>query len=105
MSEQTKHEINVSGLHEELERAGLLVQGVDSNGKVTFARALSGQETATAAQVTAKHKGKPARIEQLQAAGVTLEAMLQALWEKTFLGTDTKAQVLLQKMAAIEIEE
>jgi hypothetical protein len=31
--------------------------------------------------------------------------MVDALWEKVFLGKDDKAQLLLQKMAELEITE
>jgi hypothetical protein len=105
MTEETKAEINVSGLHEELQAAGLPVKGVDSNGRITWASNPTGQQVASAAQITAQHKGKPARRDQRAELGITEAAMVEALWEKVFLGTDTKAQILLQKMAALETIE
>jgi hypothetical protein len=103
--EKPKAAIDVSGLHEELAAAGLPVKGVDSNGRITWAISPSGQQVASAAQITAQHRGKPARAEQRAEVGITESAMVEALWEKVFLGTDTKAQILLQKMAALETIE
>jgi hypothetical protein len=102
---EEKIKIDVGGLLEELEWAGLPVVGVDSNGKISWGAEATGQQKATAAQITAQHRGKPARAEQLNAAGITLPAMVDALWEKVFLGKDDKAQLLLQKMAELEITE
>jgi hypothetical protein len=97
--------INVSGLHEELEKAGLPVVGVDSNGKICWAEGATGQQIAQGAQILAQHRGKPARAEQLNAVGITPPAMVEALWEKVFLAKDDKAQLLLQKMAELEITD
>ena len=107
MSEEPQEvkEINVSGLHEELVLAGLPVAGVDSRGKISWAEGASGQEKAQAEQVVAQHRGKPARAEQRRAAGITLEALVEALWEKVFLEKDSKAQALLHKIAKIETVE
>jgi hypothetical protein len=103
--EQPKKTIDVGGLHEELQAAGLPVKGVDSNGRITWYANPSGQQVATAAQIAAQHKGKPVKGEQRETAGITHAAMVEALWEKVFLGKDTKAQILLQKMAELETLE
>jgi hypothetical protein len=102
---EEKITIDVGGLLEELLQAGLPVVGVDSNGRISWGGEVTGQQRATAAQTTAQHRGKPARAEQRAAAGITLQAMVDALWEKVFLGKDDKAQLLLQKMAELEITE
>jgi hypothetical protein len=68
-------------------------------------RSPTGQQVATAAQIAAQHKGKPVKGEQRETAGITHAAMVEALWEKVFLGKDTKAQILLQKMAELETLE
>jgi hypothetical protein len=105
MTEELKKEIDVGGLHEELKAAGLPIKGVDSNGVITWAISPSGQQVAAAQQITAQHRGKPARADQRAALGITHAAMVEALWEKVFLGKDTKAQILLQKMAELETIE
>lgn len=103
--EEERTAINVGGLHEELEAAGLPISGVDDRGRITWASEPDGQQRATAMQITAQHRGKPARRERRIEAGITLEAMVEALWEKVFLGREDKAAVLLQKMADLETVE
>jgi hypothetical protein len=102
---EEKISIDVGGLFEELLQAGLPVVGVDSNGKISWASEATGQQRAQGVQITAQHRGKPARAERRIEAGITLPAMVDALWEKVFLGKDDKAQLLLQKMAELEITD
>jgi hypothetical protein len=97
--------IDAAGLHEELERAGLPIAGVDSSGKVSWSKPPSGLQTAQAAQILAAHKGNAARAERRAQAGITTDAMIAALWEKIFLGKDHKAQELLAKMAELELSD
>jgi hypothetical protein len=102
---EEKKAIDVGGLLEELLLAGLPVVGVDSAGRISWGEEVTGQQRAQGAQITAEHRGKPARAERRIEAGITLQAMVDALWEKVFLGKDDKAQLLLQKMAELEITD
>jgi hypothetical protein len=103
--EQPKKTIDVGGLHEELQAAGLPVKGVDSNGRITWYANPTGQQVASAAQIAAQHKGKPVKGEQRETAGITHEAMVEALWEKVFSALIQKRRSCCRKWQRVEIEE
>jgi hypothetical protein len=78
--------INPAKLHLELIQASLPAVSVASDGRVDYARALTPSEQTTAEAVIEVHNPakstQEARIEAYFAAGITLQAMVFALWQK-----------------------
>ncbi len=78
--------INPAKLHLELIQASLPAVSVSSDGRVDYARALTPTELKTAQGIIQAHNpAKPtqeARIEAYFAAGITLQALVFALWQK-----------------------
>jgi hypothetical protein len=106
MSEEPKKvEIDVGGLLEELQAAGLPVASVNSDGRIDWLPGATGADKAAGAQILADHRGRSTRSDRMERAGVTLPAMIEALWEKVFLNRDDKAVQLLQKMAEVDGNE
>lgn len=74
--------IDVSGLHDELETAGLPVVGVSSDGRVDYSRDLTPAEQQTAAAVIAAHdptkrtRDEATALDQAKTAAANLQLYL-----------------------------
>jgi hypothetical protein len=94
---EEKKAIDVGGLLEELLLAGLPVVGVDSAGRISWGEEVTGQQRAQGAQITAEHRGKPARAERRIEAGITLPPWSTRSGRRSFWGRMTKRSCCCRK--------
>ena len=90
--------INPTKLHQELKAAGIQFSSCDSNGRVLDLQSKEIQDRKDVKSVINSHDPSPddtliARIEY-DKAGVTLQEMVFALWNKVMLSDSIKADEL-----------
>ena len=98
--------INVKLLHHELAQAGLPIEGVSSNGRIDYTRALTPTEQTTAAAIIAAHdpagllpeeentrdyKAARAAALTLLDSGITSWATMTAAQKQAWIGTNMDA--------------
>jgi len=90
----------------ELQTAGLPVAGVSSTGRIDYQRVLTASENRKADKIILAHDPTPStkitRLQAYQAAGITVEDILFALWDQIIKGDSTKSAVLKMEMEAID---
>jgi len=93
--------VNPAKLHLELIQASLPAVSVSSDGRVDYARALTPTELKTAQGIIQSHNPskstQEARIEAYFSAGITLQALVFALWQK-FMQEDSASADQIQAL-------
>jgi hypothetical protein len=96
---------NPQKLTEELKAEGLPVAGVSSSGRVDYSRELTASEIKSSQAVISAHdpapKTKDLRIQAYLDAGITLEALVFALWDQIIKEDGSAAAGLQAKMETI----
>ena len=89
--------VNPRKLHNELAAAGLPVVSVTSDGAIYYGRELTSEELETAMVIVRDHKPydrDAARREAYIRAGIDVETLVVALWEKYIEGDDTASAAI-----------
>lgn len=105
MDENENKEYNAEKLHKELMDAGLTIHGVDCAGNISWAAEPPAEALALAEQVKAAHTPLSPAEAQWQAylsKGVTLEAMVHALWERVVMDNPVPAQEIIARLSDTE---
>lgn len=101
-----KKNCNPEKLHQELERAGLPVVSVDIFANAEFSRPLGEEERQRMNQIIQNHDPDPSPEDRCRAAylaaGITLEALIAALWKKVVEGQPALADELQARREAIK---
>ncbi len=92
-------------LTEDLLKAGLPVQSVDSNGRVVYSVTLTAAQKETAQGIIAQHDPNPEppayrrRLDVLASHGVPVERLLMALFDKAAFNDGVEMIRILEEVA------
>jgi hypothetical protein len=104
----TDNVFNPAKLTDELLKANLPVVGVSSTGRVDYSRELTKSEKIASAAILAAHDPTATTAEARQAAyiaaGITPNAMVQALWDQVVANDSTRTAAIKEKINLINAQ-
>lgn len=97
---------NPENLTAELQDAGLPVAGVSSAGRIDYTRELTKSERTKELSICNAHdplfEPELSRLQKYNAAGITIEDLVFALWDQVVKGDNSKATDLQISMKSID---